>query len=203
MSTHYPLRPECRRILSLPGVERCCDRRDVLEGLLDGDLGRTLFHRLHTSDREALAAETIDGWPECECTGCGCSEPATCTDDQGVPTCEACRDYTTDDDGNVLCSQCDGVETVVESCGAGNQTRTYLRQTPPPAPESDPAGEWACYWWTVGSDAHVVSRHTSAELAAQAVAAKDWPRPGDRTDYLCGYEVRQLVDGEWTVADND
>jgi hypothetical protein len=204
MKTVESIRPECRRIMALPLPSRCCDRRSILEGLRDGDLGLTLFRELRQQhEREVLAEAEIAGWPGCECSGCGCSEPATCTDDQGIPTCAACQDYTTTDDGEVLCGNCTGVETVVESCGAGNQTRTYLRQTPPPEPETDPAGEWACYWETVGDDAHVVSRHATSDLASQAVAAKDWPGPGDHTRYLCGYEVRQLVGGEWCQVDED
>lgn len=201
MKTVESIRPECRRIMALPLPRRCCDRRSVLEGLRDGDLGRTLFRE--SSDREELAAAEIVGWPECECTGCGCSEPATCTDDQGIPTCAQCQDYTTDEDGQVLCGRCDGVETVVESCGAGNQTRTYLRQAPPEMPATDPAGEYALYWETVGDDAHIVSRHATLEQAKQAVRAKDWPRPGDHTAYLCGYSVRQLVGGEWVGVTED
>lgn len=135
--------------------------------------------------------------PTCGCTGCDCDQPATCTDDCSNPTCDECQEYTCDDDGNVLCGKCDGVETVTESCGAGNQTRSYLRQTPPPMPQEDEDGEYALYWDTAGDDAHAVARFATAEEAEQAVAAKDWPRPGDHTNYLCGYEARQLVDGAW------
>lgn len=166
-------------------------------------LGQAMFFKC--GDRDGAIKEIGEewedfGWPQCECTGCDCDEPATCTDDQGIPTCTGCQDYTTDDDGNVLCAKCDGVETVVESCGAGNQTRTYLRQSPPEMPEEDETGEWALYWETVGDDAGVVARFSSRDIAEQAVRAKDWPRPGDRTHYLCGYEVRQFVDGEWIAA---
>lgn len=41
---------------------------------------------------------------ECECQGCGCDEPATTTDDGGVPVCEECADFTCDD-GDVVCSR--------------------------------------------------------------------------------------------------
>lgn len=86
---------------------------------------------------------------------------------------------------------------VTVSCGAGNQTLSFVRLAPPEMPETDDSGEYCLYFATVGDDAHVVSRFGTRERAEQAVAAKDWPRPGDGTNYLCGFEVRQLVDGEW------
>lgn len=161
----------------------------------DDDLYAAAWDEGGSSDREALAEAGLA--PNCECSACSCTDPATCTDDGGNRVCTTCEEYTTDADGNVLCGNCEGVETVVESCGAGNQTRSYLRQSPPEMPDEDEDGEYALYWVTVGDDAHVVSRHTTREYAEQAVAAKDWPRPGDNTHYLCGYEVRQLVDGSW------
>lgn len=139
----------------------------------------------------------LDGWPECECVGCCCSDPATTTDDSSIPVCDACSEYTVDADGDVHCSNMDDVEVVTESCGAGNQTRSYVRLKPPEMPEEDPEGEWACYWETAGNDSHVASRHSTREEAEQAVASHDFPRPGDHTQYLCGYVVRELVDGRW------
>jgi hypothetical protein len=69
-------------------------------------------------------------------------------------------------------------------------------------PESDPAGEYCLYWYTVVAAAHCVSRFATRDAAAQAVAAKDWPRAGDNTNYLCGYDVRQLIDGEWVPLED-
>jgi len=43
------------------------------------------------------------------------------------------------------------------------------------------------------------STHAAEAEAEQAVAARDWPAPGDHNRYLCGYEVRQW-DGERWVA---
>lgn len=145
----------------------------------------------------------LDGWPECECCGCGCSDPATTTDDGGVPVCAACAEYTVDSDGEVHCSNMGDVEVVTESCGAGNQTRSYARLKPPEMPEEDPEGEWACYWETAGNESHVVSRHSTRAEAEQAVNAQDFPRPGDHTKYLCGYVVRELVDGRWTRPEEE
>ena len=71
-------------------------------------------------------------------------------------------------------------------CGCGEDATT-------------PDGEWACFWHTIGPGSRVVSRHATEADAEQAVASRDWPAPGDRTSYLCGYEVRQW-DGEWWVA---
>jgi hypothetical protein len=64
-------------------------------------------------------------------------------------------------------------------------------------PATDADGEYCLYWETVGNESHVVARFASKDDAAQAVAAKDWPAPGDHTNYLCGYTVRQLIDGDW------
>ena len=100
-------------------------------------------------------------------------------------------------------SRCGDVEIVTEGCGAGNQTRSYARIRPPEMPDEDADGEWACYWDTVGEGARVVSRHATREDAEQAVAAHDWPRPGDHTQYLCGYEVRTLVDGRWVRGEDE
>ena len=97
-----------------------------------------------------------------------------------------------DGDGEVHCSQCDDTEVVSDSWG-----RSITRIKPPEEPETDPEGEYACYWDTCGTDAHVVARYSTRAKAEQAVAAKDWPGPRDSTNYLCGYVVRELVDGEW------
>ena len=100
----------------------------------EGDrLGELVWHECHDRTNEALHG--LPGWPECECCGCGCSEPATCTDDGGVPVCGECLDYTLDDDGQVVCSRDERVEIVTESCGAGNQTRSFARLKPPAEPE--------------------------------------------------------------------
>ena len=152
--------------------------------------------------RETLAGLDLPGWPKCECT-CGCDEPATRTDDAGMPVCGACSDYATDDDGEVVCSRSGRTEQVTECCGAGGQTRSWTRVLPPRSPRADPAGEWACYWETAGDDAHVVSRHSTQAEAEQACDSHDWPPPGDHTDYLCGYSVRQLREGEWVMCEQD
>lgn len=150
---------------------------------------------------------SLDGWPECECSSGACREPATRIDEGGTPVCDACADYVIDVQGDIHCASCDSddVEQVVESCGAGDQTRSYYRMRPPAMPESDPDGEWCVWWETAGSDSHVVERYATRAAAEQAVAAHDWPRPGDHTQYLCGYTVRRLAaDGEtWTYAEEE
>jgi hypothetical protein len=160
-------------------------------------LGEAAFWGLD-SERDNESLHDLQGWPECECTACGCSEPATCTDDGGVAVCDACSDYTIDADGEVHCSQCDDTEVVSDSWG-----RSITRIKPPEEPETDPEGKYACYWDTCGNEAHVVARYPTRESAEQAVAAKDWPGPGDSTNYLCGYVVRELVDGEWVRPEED
>ena len=160
-------------------------------------LGEAAFWTLK-NDRDNESLHDLPGWPECACTACGCSEPATCTDDGGVEVCAACSDYTVDGDGEVHCSQCDDTEVVSDSWG-----RSITRIKPPEEPETDPEGEYACYWDTCGDDAHVVARYSTRETAEQAVAAKDWPGPGDSTNYLCGYVVRELVDGNWVWPEEE
>jgi hypothetical protein len=132
----------------------------------------------------------------CTCSSCGCDELATHYDSEADRVCEECTNYVCDEYGEVFCLRCEETEY------ARDGDRIYLRLTPPEMPEEDTEGEWACYWGTVGDDEHVVSRHSSRDEAEQAVKAHDWPPPGDHTQYLCGYEVRELVDDEWVVVDD-
>lgn len=159
------------------------------------DLYTAAWDAAASGDRETLAEAGLA--PRCECSACGCVELATTIDDGRNRVCAACEEYTCDDDGEVLCSRCEGVETVTESCGAGNQTRSYLRKSPPEMPTEDADGKYALYWDTVGRESGAVARFATLAEAEQAVGAKDWPRPGDNTQYLCGWTVRQLLDGEW------
>lgn len=47
----------------------------------------------------------------CRCL-CGCTEPATGTDDQGELVCDECRSYWLRPDGDVVCArQCGGGDT--------------------------------------------------------------------------------------------
>lgn len=68
--------------------------------------------------------------------------------------------------------------------------------------EPDSDGEYAVYWETVGDDAHVVTRYGSHEAAEAVCRQKNRefsarnPSSGGTT-YLCGFGVRQLVDGKW------
>lgn len=172
---------QCRRVIEQ------MDRYD--------SLGEAAFWAL-TSDRDDEDLHTLPGWPKCVCVACDCSEPATGTDDGGEEVCDACSNYTTDDDGDVHCSNCEDTEVVSDSWG-----RSITRIKPPEEPEEDSDGDWACYWKTVGNESRVVARYGTKESAEQAVAAKDWPKPSDSsTQYLCGYCVRELVDGEWVPA---
>jgi hypothetical protein len=133
----------------------------------------------------------------CTCSSCGCDEFATHYDpDAGDRVCADCQDYVCDEEGEVYCARREETEY------AWDGDRRFLRLAPSDMPEEDPEGKWACYWGTVGDDAHVVSRHSSREEAEQAVEAHDWPPPGDHTAYLCGYEVRELVDDEWERVDD-
>lgn len=63
-------------------------------------------------------------------------------------------------------------------------------------------GEWCVYWSTVGDDSHVVDRYATEEQArAAAEIASDALHRSNPGHLLCGYEVRTLVDGVWTYAD--
>jgi hypothetical protein len=105
------------------------------------EIGKLVWDECHDRRKMAEMCGDWPGWPECQCTCCGCDEPATCTDDGGIEVCDACQDYTTDDEGTVICSRDERTEVVCESCGAGNQTRSYVRLKPPEMPETDDAGE--------------------------------------------------------------
>jgi hypothetical protein len=159
-------------------------------------IGKRVWDECHNRAEMAEICSDWPGWPQCSCS-CGCDEPATYTDDGGNACCAACAEYTTTYDGETICSRDERTEIITESCGAGNQTRSYVRVKPPVMPEIDEDGEYALYWDTVGNESHVVARFTTRADAEQAVAAKDWPGPSDHTDYLCAYTVRQLVAGEW------
>lgn len=67
------------------------------------------------------------------------------------------------------------------------------------AGEPDPTGEWCVYWATALDDAGPRERYETAEQARAAtrIANKDL-RARHPGNLLCGYEVRQLVDGEWS-----
>lgn len=106
-----------------------CDRCLEWMACQDDDVLRTaqVIDDAERGDPIAVACDILRRIKLCTCTACGCREPATTTDDGGNPSCAACAEYTTDDGGDVYCSRCPEVEEVVESCGAGNQTHTYLR----------------------------------------------------------------------------
>lgn len=169
------------------------DEADECDGSVDARTGRC----------RAWVREDLWG-TRCQCSACGCDEPAMTTDDDGVPVCDECSCYAVDAEGQVHCSR-DGdvIEEVVESCGAGGQTRSYYRMRPPAAPETDADGAWATWWETVGDDSHMVDRYATRADAEQAIAAYDWPGPSDHTPYLCGYGVRTLADGEWIAIDEE
>jgi hypothetical protein len=156
----------------------CCDLRDdsaVRDAVLE-------WQRCN----EALAPHDLD--IRCDCDACSCAEPATerC---EGTVVCGACAIYVVDDDGEVLCSNCEGTEIVYDGPRGDH---IYLRAAPPQMPEEDPSGEYALYWDTADTtESRVVARFTSREDAEQAVLAQDWPGPTDHTQYLCGYQVRQ------------
>jgi len=65
------------------------DARTLVEQIRAGQtVGDVMWRRLDRDDRRAAADLGLNGWPECVCAGCGCSEPATTTDDGGYPVCE-------------------------------------------------------------------------------------------------------------------
>ena len=133
----------------------------------------------------------------CTCSSCGCDELATHWDsDAGDRVCEECSEYVCDEDGEAMCSRDERTEYVSDG------GRTYLRIRPPEMPDEDPGGAWALCWSTAGDESRVESRFSTREEAEQAVAAADWPRPGNHTQYPCGYEVRHLEDGEWVRVDD-
>lgn len=68
--------------------------------------------------------------------------------------------------------------------------------------EEDEGGGYAVYWETVGDDAHVVARYSDRDAAEAVCAQKNREfsarnPSGGGTTYLCGFGVRELVNGKW------
>lgn len=77
----------------------------------------------------------------CHC-GCGCSEPATTTDDSGERVCDECASYLVDDGGEVVCSRRTASWTVCHVCG---ETIRWGRiQTGQPGSPNYRTGECGC-----------------------------------------------------------
>lgn len=126
--------------LELAGVD-AVHRRSVIEAMYHYEtIGEAAFWAI-PGGRNNEALHDLNGWPKCACTGCGCDEPATCTDEQSVEVCGVCSEYTIDNDGKVHCANCDDVEIVTESCGAGLQIRSWARLKTPASPAKDPREE--------------------------------------------------------------
>jgi len=71
----------------------------------DLTIGQWVFDESGYEGRANPACHKLDGWPDCQCNSCGCTEPATTTDDSSVPVCEACAEYTVDANGDTVCSR--------------------------------------------------------------------------------------------------
>lgn len=65
-------------------------------------------------------------------------------------------------------------------------------------------GAW-CVWWFCGDDSRADERYATEDqataAAARAQAGLESGNPG--THLLCGYEVRQLVGGQWVASGQD
>lgn len=72
------------------------------------------------------------------------------------------------------------------------------------AGEPDPKGAYCVYWETALDDEHVVDRYAEYEQAVAAAELENQKlhasHPGS---LLCGYSVRELVDGEWVEVDDE
>lgn len=80
--------------------------QSIVGRLREGEaIGEIMWNEIRHSNRAAVARLELDGWPECECTICVCSEPATTTDDGGVPVCAECAKYVVDAEGDVHCAR--------------------------------------------------------------------------------------------------
>jgi len=88
----------------------------------------------------------------------------------------------------------------------GESAEAYLdRKTAERAGEPDPSGEWACYWTTaLDGESRVEDRYATREQAEAAADVADKAlRAANPGHLLCGYGVRQLVDGEWVAIDEE
>jgi len=90
-----------------------------------------------------------------------------------------------------------------ESDGADNAEEYLRKATESRAGEPDTDGSWCVYWETALDDAGPRARYaTRAQAEAAASLANDGlskHNPGG--NLLCGFEVRELVDGTWTLPE--
>jgi len=120
---------------------------------------------------------------------------------------------TTDDGGGS--DECDDTSYATEEAAAaaaeefatdsneadeGENAEDYLlRRLEEAAGEPEPEGEWCVYWETALDDAGPRERYATQEQAdaAAQLANESLHAANPGGDLLCGFEVRQLVDGEW------
>lgn len=72
--------------------------------------------------------------------------------------------------------------------------------------QEDKNGEYAVYWDTVSDGAGVVARYSDLSAAQEVCEQHEREfrsRNPQNGGYLCGYEVRQLVNGEWTKIEQE
>jgi hypothetical protein len=116
-------------------------------------------------DRDDSQWHTLEGWPRCECIGCGCTAPAVRTDDSGIPTCDECRVYTVTDDGDVVCSRMDLGHTchvcgkkiewggIITGRPGSSNIRVGSCDCGPEAWVEEERGDWGHYRYSPGVDA--------------------------------------------------
>lgn len=87
----------------------------------------------------------------------------------------------------------------------GEDADAYLaRKLEDRAGEPCADGEWCVYWETVGDDGHAEERYeTEGQAQAACEIANTALRARHPGHLLCGYEVRQLVGGEWVSPESD
>lgn len=72
----------------------------------------------------------------------------------------------------------------------------------------DPTGSYCVYWETVGDDAGPWTRYATYEEAAAVCGQRNREfaaanPSGSGTTYLCGWSVRELVDGQWRAVEEE
>jgi len=115
-----------------------------------------------------------------------------------------------DDADDTAYADRDAAETAAEEFAAERDesdgyedAESYMRTRTEAAAEPDPAGVWCVYWETALDDAGPRERYaTEAQAtAATKIANHDLSAANPGGNLLCGFEVRELVDGVWTAVE--
>ncbi len=171
-------------------IETDDDSPDELDD--SGSVWVTSTHKL------TIEGETVATWTRCSVGHYG--EPGRqCSED------EWCEEEDTNG-GDILPNN---IDDVLKALGLDDS----IPGVPEPTLaddiyETDDEGEFALYWETVGDDAGPRARYATIEAATAVCEQRNREftaaHPcGGGSSLLCGFGVRQLVDGKWIQCDDE